>query len=145
MDRWGVELEGAEFVRSTLTDLMPKEARNIARRAVVAVARQVRDTARGNAPKDSGTLRKAIRSKRSKGGMDQANAKVSVTKGATARHDAWYWHIIEFGSKKQAAQPYIQPTLAEWRTKAPRVFGREWWSQFSKEMEKRAKKQRGAR
>jgi len=142
---WGVEIEGAKFVRNTMKDLMPREARNIARRAVVAVARQVRDTARENAPRDSGTLKKAIRSRRSKGGRDKANAEVNVTTGTEARRDGWYWHFIEFGTTKMKAQPFIQPTLAEWRNKAAAAFETEWWGNFRKEMVKRAKKQRGAR
>lgn len=145
MAKWGVEIEGAKFVRNTMKDLMPREARNIARRAVVAVARKVRDTARDHVPVDTGTLRKAIRSRRSKGGRDKANAEVNVTTGSEARNDGWYWHFLEFGTKSQSAQPFIQPTLAEWRNKAAKAFEGEWWSQFAKEMVKRAKRQQGAR
>jgi len=140
----GIEIEGAKYVRQTLGDVMPKEARAIARRAVTAVARYVRDTARNNVPTDTGTLKKAIRSRRRKGGRDAANAGIFVTTGNEARNDGWYWGFIEFGTKKMKAQPFIQPTLAEWRSKAPKVFADEWWHQFSREMEKRAKKQRGA-
>lgn len=143
--RWGIEVEGARYVRETMTDLMPREARNIARRAVVAVARQVRDTARHNAPTDTGTLRKAIRSRRSKGGRDKANAEVNVTTGAEARNDGWYWHFIEFGTKRMRARPFIQPTLQEWRNKVAGVFQDEWWINFRKEMIKREKRQQSAR
>ncbi len=141
MGSWGIEVEGAKELRKTLTDLMPKEARNISRRAVVAVAKQVRDTARDNAPEAGGTLRKAIRSARTKARGDQANAAVHVTTGNEARHDAFYWFFVEFGTKNMSARPFIQPTLQEWRPKAPIAFGDEWWNQFEREMKKRAKKQ----
>jgi len=141
----GIEIEGARYVRETLGDVMPREARSIARRAITAVARYVRDTARGHVPVNTGTLKKAIRSRRTKGDRDEANAAVHVTTGPSAKNDGWYWHMVEFRTKKSPAQPFIQPTLSEWGDKAPNAFADEWWTQFRKEMEKRAKKQRGAK
>ena len=141
MGKWGLEVEGAKELNRTLADIMPAEARRIARRSVVAVAKKVRDTARQNAPRAGGTLRKAIRSAKRKAGRDEANAAVHVTTGNEARNDAFYWFFVEFGTRKQAAQPFIQPTIKEWEPKAPSAFADEWWGQFQKEMEKRARKQ----
>lgn len=121
----------------TLTAVLPREARNIGRRAIVAVAREVRDDIRAAGPVDRGTLRKAVRSRREKGGRDTVEAGIRITEGREARHDAFHWRFVEFGTQHMPPVPFILPTVKSWRSKVGGVFVRHWWPQFEREMAKR--------
>ncbi len=127
-------------LEETFKEVLPREARNIARRAIVQVAREVRDDVRAAAPVDEGTLSKALRSRRERGTPDRAEAGVRVTMGREARHDAFYWRFVEFGTKNKPAKPFILPTIIAWRRKVGAVFVRNWWPQFEREMAKRDKR-----
>jgi HK97 gp10 family phage protein len=136
-----MRVEGIKAVEKTLRDVSPAEGRRIARRTVTRVAREVRDKVRQRAPKDEGNLRKAIKSRRAKGSRDRAEAEIWVDKGGGPSGKGYHWHLIEFGTAKMAAQPFTVPTIQEMRPEVPKIYEREWWPQYEKEMVKRAKKQ----
>ena len=127
-------------IEETFAEVLPREARNISRRAIVAVAREVRDDIRSAAPVDEGTLRKAVRSRREKGGKDRAEAGIRITEGAEARHDAFHWRFVEFGTQYIPPVPFILPTIKAWRPKVGGAFVKNWWPQFEREMAKRDKR-----
>lgn len=139
-----VHIEGLTHLQKTLTKVMPREARNILRRTVVAVAKEMRDDMREHVrtnSEDSGTLRKAIRSRREKGrSRDQQEAAVWITHGKGQKNDAYYWHMVEWGTVKTPEKPFIRPTVKVWEGKIGTVFEREFGTQFEKEMAKRSKK-----
>lgn len=135
-----VQVLGLEQVKKTLKDVSPAEGRRIARRTVTRVAREVRDQVRQRAPVDSGNLRKSIKSRRAKGSPDRAEAEVWVDKSGGRSGKGYHWHLVEFGTVKMAAQPFLVPTIEEMRPKVPEIYEREWWPQYEKEMKKRAEK-----
>lgn len=140
--RDGLKIEGMEELRRTLVDVSPSEGRRIARRTVTKVARQVRDAVRQRAPVGATkNLYRSIKSRRSRGKPDEANAEVFADKSGGRTGKGYHWHFLEFGTRKMAAQPFTNPTIEEFRPKIPAIYREEWWGQYRKEMVKRAKKQ----
>lgn len=141
MKNVGVTIIGAEYVEDTFRHVLPAEGNRIAKRTITKVAAEVRDDMRQRAPKGDGTLRKAIKSRRRRGEPGMAEAGVFVEHGSTAKNDAFYWWMVENGTVKMQAQPYIVPTVEEWSGKVTDAYERLWWPEFGKEMIKRARKQ----
>lgn len=132
-------IEGMEFLRDQLEQFMPRESTAILRRTVTRVAATIRNDIRKNAPKDTGTLRKAVQSKRNRGTRDRIEASVVITKGSGAKHDAWYWHLVEFGTQWVQARPFVVPAFQRARASYRQLFEREFLQQIAKQLEKRAK------
>lgn len=135
-----VHIEGLTDLQRTLTKTMPREARNINRRTVVSIARAVRDDMREEAPEDEGTLKKAIRSRRERGGFEHEEAAVWITHGQGVKYDAFMWHMLEWGTVKMPEQPFIRPTVKLWEGKLESAFRRDFGREFEKEMAKRGKR-----
>lgn len=135
-----VKVEGVKELRETLKTVMPREARGIARRTVTRIARDVRDTIRDRIPAETGNLKKAIRSRRTRAPKDEASAGIFVTHGNEAKRDGWYWFFVEFGTTRQRAQHFITNSIAEWEQKIAAAYQRQWWIEFEKQMAKRGRK-----
>lgn len=92
------------------------------RPAVSAAAGVVQKDARLRAPRDTGTLAKAIYRTRSRslssGTMETAIVGVRFGKRYRKRgQDAWYWKFIEFGTSKMAARPFLRPAFESTKKK----------------------------
>jgi HK97 gp10 family phage protein len=133
-----LHIEGMEDLMATLKTVLPREARNITRRTVVKIAAEVRNDIRQNAPKDTGELKKSIKSKRDRGKPDFASASVNVI--PKEQSPAFYWRFLEYGTKNMPAQPFILPVVEQWKGKINEVYRQEFSVQFEKEMSKRVKK-----
>ena len=138
-----MEILGVDAVTETLKQVSPREGKGIARRTITKVAASVRDDMRQRAPHDEGTLRKAIKSRRSRSHGSFIRAAIYITHGKRATRDAFYWHWLEFGSSDMLPKPFIQPTVEAWRGEVEAEWARQWWPQYEKEMAKRARKQAG--
>ncbi len=145
MTATGVTIEGLDFVREQLEDFLPREAEAILRRTVTKIAANVRDDIRKTAPKLTGTLRRAVRSRRERGSKGEVLAAVYITKGKGAKADAFYWHMVEFGTRTSPARPFIGPAVERARAGYAEALKSEVGRQVIKQLEKRAAKQRGAR
>ena len=132
-----VDIEGDREIKRALTELAPREARNVLRRTTLAATRKLRDDARRRAPKDQGVLRRAIRAKRDRGRPGSIEASVIITHGGDARFDAFYWRFLEYGTQKQSARPFMQPTFEAGKRETFRHFRNEFFPQFKREIEKR--------
>ena len=139
------EITGIDEFRQMASTLAPKQARNLARATVQGVASEVAKQMRKKAPKDDGTLRKAIKAKRRKMQGEVAISDVRVEHGKGVKNDAWYWHFIEFGTQKHSAQPYIRPTVAEIEPQLPQIFAREFGKKLEKALAREAKRQGATR
>ncbi len=136
-----VHIDGLKEFKKMAENIAPRRARTLARSAVHAVAGEVRDEMRRKAPKDQGTLRKAIHSKRRRGSPVEAVSDVRISHGRNAKHDAWYWHMIEFGTTKASAQPFIRPTVDKLQSQMTQMFREHFGKRLEKELNKEAKKQ----
>lgn len=98
-----------------LQQLTPKMQRGILNLATKAGAKTIEDSAKQNAPKRTGRLAKAIHTRRKsvrKKKRDGDNPKDAVYEvGVKLDGTAWYATMIEFGTVKQPAQPYMRPTF----------------------------------
>ncbi len=143
MNKPGVHIEGMSFLKEQLVDFLPRESTAILRRTTNKIASRGRDLMRAGAPVARGVLKKAIVSKRERGSKDSIEAGIFITKGRGAKHDAYHWHWQEFGTQHHEAQPFIAPAFEELRADYPRIFEEEFGRQIEKQLEKRAKAQRG--
>ena len=96
------------------------------RQALFQAAKIVEDEAESRAPRgETGRLRRAIAKERVKDPQTRPGKpvevyRIGVAKGLT-RYDplgAYYWHMVEFGTKFQAAQPFLGPALRDKQTEA---------------------------
>lgn len=98
-----------------LKQLTPKMQKGILNLATKAGARTIEASAKINAPKASGNLSKAIGTRKKtirKKKRDGQNPKDAVYEvGIKLDATAWYATMVEFGTRKQPAQPYMRPTF----------------------------------
>jgi len=129
-----LELLGYDDLQHTLGDFAPKEARNIMRATVQALAVRVRDALRMNVKQDTGALRKSIRAVRRRG---TENEIVSEVRGGST---APYMLMLEFGTSKTKAQPFIGPTVEQVRPDLPRFYREDFGKKFTASVAKQAAK-----
>ncbi|MDT7836457.1 HK97-gp10 family putative phage morphogenesis protein [Aquabacterium sp. OR-4] len=121
------KVQGIPALKAALAGLVPKLRRQVLRNALAAGARIVRDDARRRAPvlqptlktpvRKPGTVRAAIVVRTSKAARRAGDVGVFVNvrpakrgqRGAKSPHDPYYWRWLEFGTKKMAAIPFLQP------------------------------------
>ncbi len=135
-------IQGMDFVKDQLEGFLPRESKAILRRTTAAIAREVRDEIRKRAPVRRGILRRAIIAKRDRGTRDQIEASVWITKGTDAKYDAFYWHMVEWGTKTAKAKPFIEPVVEGVRPTYKQDLGTQLNKQIKKQLEKRAKSQK---
>lgn len=148
MTRPVLKVEGLEEVRAMLKDIAPRHARNLMRATIFGVAQEIRDHAKRAAPKDTGTLRKAIKAVRRKSHPDAPVAEVRVTHGAQAKNDAFYWRFVEYGSAgdtPQPERPFIRPAAEKARTEFTDVVRRQFAKKLEAKLRSLARRQAKAR
>lgn len=140
------EIEGVDEVKKLLDEIAPRHARNLMRATVQGIASSIAKDARKAAPRDTGTLRKAIKAKRKKSHPDNPISEVIVEHGTSVKNDAFYWRFVEYGTEGptgQGERPFIRPAADTARAAMPMVLTTE----FSKKLEsllKREAKKRAA-
>ncbi len=116
------KIEGLDAAMAKLRALGdPKRIKSAVRAAGTKAMRPVRDAARANSkglddPETASVIWKKIvtqyRSRLSKG--DQVTVSVGVQGGAKpvkGDKDTGHWRLLEFGTEKMAAQPFMRPAL----------------------------------
>jgi HK97 gp10 family phage protein len=86
-----VTIRGMEDVRRTLTELGPREAKNLMRVTVTAMAQDFAKDAEPRMPVESGDLAGNIFHKRERGTRNTLAASVRVAS------KAFYWRFLEYG------------------------------------------------
>ena len=117
-------IEGLDAALAKLKNLRdPKKVKASVRSAGVKAMRIVRDAARNNSrglddPETASTIWKEIvtqySAKQSRG--DQVVVRVGVRGGAKPQKgnkDTGHWRLLEFGTEKMPAQPFMRPALAD--------------------------------
>jgi HK97 gp10 family phage protein len=136
------EITGVKDVQKILDDIAPKHARNLLRATIQGVASEIAKDARKNAPKDSGTLKKAIKAKRKKSPPDKAVSEVIITHGNSARHDAYYWRFVEYPTQGNTGkhQPFIRPAADKARANFEAILAEQFGKKLEKALAREAKK-----
>lgn len=110
--RLDAEIRGLDDVERIMTDVGPRAARNLMRSTVGGLATELAKDVRGEAPRDEGDLRSAIRGKRRRGGPGFVQADVVIAK------TGFYWMFLEFGTEKLAEIPFIRPAVDRFKASA---------------------------
>jgi len=130
---------GMENLEAALRDIGPMiqgkkgYPKNPLRNASRAMATVVKNAAIAKAPEDTGRLKRAITSKLlSTKYRDQATMRgdsselyyvgIKTGNGRDDPKGAYYGPMVETGTDKQPAQPFLRPAMEENRSKLPSVF-----------------------
>lgn len=127
-------VEGLEELREMFREIAPREANNILRTTVHALAGEVRDEMKLRVKRRSGALAKSIKAVRRRGGPNFPVSEVRL--GATAP----YGLMLEFGTSKTVAQPYIVPTVESMRASIPEKYRELFGKKLEQNLARRAKK-----
>lgn len=129
-----LRIEGLEDLQETLRNYLPREARNILRNTVHGIAGRVRDELKKNVTKDTRALEKSIKAVRRRGKPDFPVSEVRG--GATAP----YMLMLEYGTSRTLAQPFIVPTVEQVRPKLAGIYREEFGKKLEQAAKKRAKR-----
>jgi len=106
-----VKFSGFDDVFKKLEQLPRRVESNVVRRAVRAGGAILVKEARSLVPVDSGTLKKSIGQKPQRARKSHFFIQVGARAGKKQKNDAWYAHLIEFGTKYQPARPFLRPAF----------------------------------
>lgn len=144
MNGFEVKIEGLEDVQRKLKLLPERLGRNAMRRALRRGANVIRDQARANArtlddTETTESIAKNVRvsgmSRRMERSQKVIGMRVGIAGGAKSRRrgggtyevggdksnpggDTWYWRLLEFGTSKMRARPFMRPAMEQSATKA---------------------------
>ena len=113
------KIEGGKELQAALSRLSPKLQSGVTRAAVRAGAQVIRKEAKLNVKSrafESGVLYDSIdvvprKKKRTHRFTSASVATRAGKKWQSKGKDAWYAHIIEYGSKQRPATPFLRPAL----------------------------------
>lgn len=126
---------GVAELRDMLRNYAPNEARNIIRQTVHGIAAEVAKGVRSRVKQRGKRLLKSIKVVRRRG---EPNAPRSdVRAGSTAP----YAIMLEYGTSKTKAQPYVGPTVEEFRPRMPEIMKRQFVEKLVKSIARRAKRE----
>jgi HK97 gp10 family phage protein len=111
-----VTIDGLKELERKLLEMSPKLAQKGLRSAVAAGARVITKEARIRVPVDTGTLKRAIYAKRIReaSGPSQQTFYVGVRSGKREQkknRDGFYFPMVEFGTSKMQARPFMRPAF----------------------------------
>jgi HK97 gp10 family phage protein len=139
----GISIGGIPELAHIIDALGVRESRNLNRATIHAVAAVTTKAAKAKAPKDSGTLRRALKAKRRRAqNPDKPFSDVMVEHGKDAKNDAWYWRFVEFGTTEQAARPFIQPSIDEVRANIVPIYKEQFFKKLASRIKREQKKTR---
>lgn len=133
--RTSIQIEGLDELMDKLTVVAPREANNILRNAVHAVAGQVRNRMKQRVKKFSRDLEKSIYAKRRRGlpGFPISDVRL---RGTPHSHGL----MLENGTSRTKAQPFIAPTVNEIGPQTPQIYREEFGVKLEKALAKRGRK-----
>lgn len=121
-----VDRKSLEALQRKLEKDFPREAAKEGRALLKKASLELKNKVRNAAPFDEGDLRRSIYVKvlRDKIGEPHA-ADVRVRTGKKARgknRDGWHWRLLEYGTVKMDARPFVGPTVAKFKPVLERYF-----------------------
>lgn len=124
--RFSLEMDGLAELRETLERILPGEAEKILRETVHNLGARVAEALQRAVKKDTRQAERSIRVRKKRGQKHFPEAEVRG--GASAP----YLLMLEFGTRRTRAQPFITPTVEQTRPDLPRVYREE----FAQALEK---------
>lgn len=127
------EIKGIDDVNEILSQIAPRQAKNIMRATVHGVAGEIRDDAKGHMSEDTGVMRKSTKAKRERGTPTTLVSTVRVTLAA------FYWRFREYGQGPDGVEDAMfMKAVAMFRANMDRIF----LNQFGKKFEAALKRAR---
>ena len=105
-----IKLEGAEELERQLKGLDETLRKKAYRKALTKGANVVLKSAKEKVPVDTGNLKRSL-AKKVTVSKREHSARIGWTQGKQAKHDAYYGHMVEYGTMRSAAQPFMRPSL----------------------------------
>lgn len=138
-----VKVEGLSEVMEALRELPNATAKNVMKRVLLKRAEPFAETARRLVPVDEGHLKNSIHvatklTRRQKGRhrkVDRDDVEVFVGPGTDPAA-----HLVEYGSSRQAAQPYMRPAFDQNKDKFVAGVAKDMWAEIEKAATRLAKK-----
>ena len=140
---FSLRLEGLAEVQTALRELLPdRTARNVMKRVLTKQAKLVMTSAQEKAAVRTQQLRKSIkvgklsaRQRAQHRRVDPNDVEVFVGAGVLPQA-----HLIEYGSSKITAQPFMRPAWDENKTKIVESIKADMWEEIRKAAERAARK-----
>lgn len=135
-----MEITGTKELLNVLEKVGPRNARNLMRSTVHAVAGEIAKKARSNAPKGvTGNLKKSIKTKRKK---SHPSAPVSEVIIKGKKVDAFYWRFVEKGTKHSKSHPFIRPAVDDVNAEFTALMIKHFGKKLEQAMKREAKRAR---
>lgn len=103
--------------------------------AIRAGAKPLVDAAKANVPVDTANLKKSIGINRKKT-KDKSQVWFTVSPRKGGKNDGFYGHMVEFGTSKMAAQPFMRPAFESQDQQSIEATKKYMASRIDKEVEK---------
>jgi len=132
--RFSLEMDGLAELRETLERILPDEAEKILRQTVHNLGERVAVLLQGAVKKDTHAAERSIRVRRKRGEKHYPVAEVRG--GSTAP----YLIMLEFGTRRTKAQPFINPTVEGVRPDLPGIYRQEFAEVLEKALARRRRR-----
>lgn len=132
-----IQIDGLEDLQEIFDSLILKEAQNLNRAAIHAVATQIAKEARANAPSDTGKMRQTIKAVRRRS-KDPNHPFSDVRVGRSN----FYWRFIEYGTKDTPARPYFLPAINAARGQIKEIYREMVGKKLAQKIKRDAKKRK---
>ncbi len=130
-----LRVTGVDDIDQLLSEVGPREAKNIMRATVHGMAGEVRNEARKNSPVDQGALKKATKAKRRRQQGTVIRSDVVVGKAA------FYWRFLEYGQGPDMVEYAMFAKAAEFlRSKMNEILRRQFGKKWESAMKRRLKR-----
>lgn len=139
------DIKGLEEVDNILKQVAPNKAKNLMRTTVHGYVSKITKRAKEIVSKDTGTLKKSIKTKREKSSPFKPRSSVFITTGKSAKNDGWYWRFIEYGTRGKtgrAAVPFIRPAVQQMEAKKISIMKEEFGKKLESAIKRELKKAR---
>lgn len=105
------KIEGMDALDKAVRKLPKNVQKRVLKGALRAGGRVIAKDAKQRVPVNTGTLKKSIKVVAGKSKQNGALVFVTTSKGGGAKYDAFYSHMIEFGTSKMPARPFLRPAF----------------------------------
>ena len=142
-NRASIELLGDKHLQGVLKDLNRSAQKQIMKPSLRAAVVPIRKDAKRRATRVTGGLRKAIKSGVNKAGTQAAvfvSRKIELERKGRRYIPGNIAHIVEYGSKRSKASPFMLPALASKRQESLNLLGKRVALEIDKRIGKLSKK-----
>lgn len=120
-----MEVKGIDDVNEILSQIAPRQAKNIMRATVHGVAGEIRDDAKRFMSEDTGVMKKATKSKRERGTPTRIMSTVRVTLAA------FYWRFREYGQGPDGVEDAMfMKAVSIFRANMNQIFVQQFGKKF---------------